>query len=92
MWWHCFAELEIKCVSGVGPVSQVFRCESSNKLASVECSFDGGPKESCSLPLVVEYGTFGTEEHTVAVTVTDVFGQTKTLTFDFQLLGRKCDQ
>ena len=86
--WYCFAELEIRCVTGVGPVSQVFQCESSNKLASVVCSFDGEPEESCSLPLVVEYGRFGTEKHTVVVNVTDVFGQTVTLTFDFQLLGR----
>ena len=68
---------------------QTFDCESSNQLALVTCSFDGEPEESCSLPLVVEIDRFGTEEHTVVVTVTDVFEQTETLTFEFQLFERK---
>ena len=70
---------------------QTFECKSSNQLASVVCSFDGDPEENCSFPLVVEIGRFGTEKHTVVVTVTDVFGQTETLSFDFQLAKRKYD-
>ena len=83
--------LEISCVTGIGPDIQIFTCESSNTLASVVCSYDGEPEESCSLPLVVEIDRFGTEEHTVVVTVTDVFEQTETLTFKFQLFERKYD-
>ena len=47
------------------------------------------PEESRSLPLVVGIGRFGTEEHTVDVTATDVYGQTETLIFGFQLVERK---
>ena len=83
--------LEIRCITGVGADIQIFDCESSNTLASVVCSFDGEPEESCSFPLEVRIDRFGTEEHTVAVTVTDMFGQTETLTFDFQLFGCKYD-
>ena len=67
---------------------QTFECESSNQLASVTCSFDGEPEESCSLPLEVGIGRFGTEEHAVAVTFTNVYEQTVILTFDFQLIER----
>ena len=81
----------IKCESGAVPGRQIFECDPSNQLASVVCSFDGGPKESCSFPLKVEIGRFGTEKHTVVVTATDVFGQTETLSFDFQLAKRKYD-
>ena len=80
--------LEISCVTGVGADIWIFDCESSNTLASVVCSFDEGAEESCSFPLEVGIGRFGIEEHTVVVTVTDVFGQTETLTFDFQLFSK----
>ena len=56
---------------------------------SVECSFDGGPAENCSFPLVVGIDRFGTDNHTVVVTVVDEFGQSLDISFDFRLIERK---
>ena len=84
-----FPELNVICGTGAVAGRQTFECVSNNQLASVVCSFDGGPEETCSFPLVVEIGRFGTEEHTVVVNATDVFGQSQILTFNFQLIERK---
>ena len=43
----------------------------------------------CEFPLVVGIGRFGTDNHTVDVTVVDVFGQLLNLSFDFRLVERK---
>ena len=56
---------------------------------SVECSFDDGPAENCSFPLVVGIDRFGTDNHTVVVTVVDEFGQSTDISFDFRLIERK---
>ena len=53
------------------------------------CSFDGGPLDNCSFPLVFEIGRFGIDNHTVVVTVVDVFGQSLNLSFGFSLVERK---
>ena len=58
---------------------------------SVVCSFDGGPAESCSLPLEVGIDRFGTDNHTVVITVTDGFGQPDKVGFDFRLIERKLE-
>ena len=71
------------------PGRQIFECEFSNQLASVACVFDWGPEESCSFPLEVGIGRFGTEEHSIIVLVTDVYEQMQLLTFDFKLTERK---
>ena len=80
----------MKCVTETIPGRQTFECESNYPLESVVCSFDGGRAESCSFPLVVKVDKFGTEEHTVVVTATDVFGESKLLSFNFQLTVGTC--
>ena len=77
--------LESDCeISGV-PERKMFDCISSNQLVSVKCSFDGGPGEACSFPLEVEINRFGTDNHTLLVTVVDVFGQSLSIPFRFRL-------
>ena len=78
--------LSVTCTTGAIPGRQTFFCMPSNELVSVECSFDGGPAESCSFPLVVGFDRFGTDNHTVVVTVVDEFGQSLNLTFNFNLI------
>ena len=56
---------------------------------SVECSFDDGPAENCSFPLVVGIDRFGTDNHTVVVTVVDEFGHSLDIPFGFRLIERK---
>ena len=82
-------ELTVTCVAGVGAGSQIFDCDSTNELVSIVCSFDGGDVENCSFPLEVRIDRFGTELHTVIVTVVDEFGQSLNLTLDFNLTPRK---
>ena len=53
------------------------------------CVFDDGYPEYCSFPLVLYYGRFLGDDHTVKVTVVDVYGQTLQLTFDFNVEQRK---
>ena len=53
------------------------------------CSFDGGPAENCSLPLEVGIDRFGTDNHTVVITVIDQYGQSDKVGFDFRLIERK---
>ena len=55
------------------------------------CSFDGGPAENCSLPLKVGIARFGTDNHTVVITVTDEYGQSDKVGFDFRLIERKLE-
>ena len=84
-----FPELEVVCGRQPEPGVETIFCGVTNQLMSVACSFDGGPEENCSFPLVLEFSRFGSEEHTVVVNVTDVFGQTQTVNFTFQLDERK---
>ena len=58
-------------------------------MVSVTCSFDGGPGEPCTFPLEVGIDRFGTDNHTLVVTVVDVFGQTLELVFEFSLIEGK---
>ena len=81
--------LEIICGREGVPGRETIQCQSNNQLVSVVCSFDGGPEESCSFPLVLEFGRFGTDQHTVVVNATDAFGQFQILSFTFQLIERK---
>ena len=79
----------LECASGAVAGRETITCDSSNKLVSVVCSFDGGKSEECSLPLVLGINRFGTDNHTVVVTVVDEFGQSLSLTFDFRLIQRE---
>ena len=83
------AVFEGQCITSAVPGQQVFECVFSNPVASVVCSFDGGDVENCSFPLEVGIVRFGTDNHTVVVTVVDVFGQSLNLTFNFNLIPRK---
>ena len=67
----------------------MFDCTFSNPVTSVVCSFDGGEVENCSFPLEVGIDRFGTDNHTVVVTVVDVFGQSLFFELDFRLIERK---
>ena len=86
---HFPTELEVTCGSRAVPGRLEFLCGFSSDVESVTCSFDGGPLENCSFPLVVGIGRFGTDSHTVVVTVVDEFGQSLNLSFDFSLIERK---
>ena len=46
-------------------------------------------QEPCSFPLVVESESFGTDSHTVVVTVTNGTGGSQELSFDFRLENRE---
>ena len=74
--------------SGV-PGRQRFDCTFTNEVVSVTCSFDGGEAEDCSLPLVVDFARFGTDNHSVVLTATDEFGQTTDISLFFRLTPRK---
>ena len=82
-------ELEVTCGSRGVPGRQEFFCGFSNRVESVTCSFDGGPFENCSFPLVVGIEEFGTDYHTIMVTVVDVFGQSVDRVLTFRLAERK---
>ena len=90
MIYSSTAELTVRCqLSAAVPGRQTFQCQSSNRIETVMCSFDGGPAEVCQLPLVLGVERFGVEEHSVVLTVTDEFGQSVNVDLTFQLTGRK---
>ena len=84
-----FAELEGECRAFGVTGRQRFDCTFSNNLTSITCSFDGGEAEDCSFPVIVDFERFGTENHTLVVTVVDEFGQFLDIVFEFQLTERK---
>ena len=73
------------CSESAVPGSQVFDCDFSNPVVSVQCSFDGGPVENCSFPLEVGIDRFGTDSHTVEVIVVDESGQSLRFSRSFRL-------
>ena len=81
--------LNVTCGIGAVPGRETFICNSNNRLVSTVCSFDGGPFENCSFPLVVGIDEFGTDNHTLVVTVVDVFGQSVDFVLTFHLTERK---
>ena len=86
----CFTALNLTCTTGAVPGRQTFDCL-TNQPVSVMCSFDGGPAENCSLPLEVDIDRFGTDNHTVVITVTDEFGQSLSVSFNFALIERELE-
>ena len=78
--------LALGCAISAIPGRQNFACEATNQIASVTCSFDGGPPETCTFPVVARIDRFGTDNHTLVVTVVDVFGQSVSQEFDFRLV------
>ena len=81
--------LESECQISAVPGRQTFECLFTNQLMSVTCSFDGGPGEPCTFPLEVGIDRFGTDSHTLVVTVVDVFGRSEVVSFNFSLIARK---
>jgi hypothetical protein len=79
-------DLEGYCSTSGVPGRQLFRCSFNNTIASVVCSFDGGTPENCTFPVVVGIDRFGTDNHTLLVTVLDVFEQTVSQEFFFRLI------
>ena len=79
----------LDCGTGAVAGRQEFSCGVNNPIASVMCSFDGGAAENCSFPVVAEISRFGTDNHTLDVTVVDTFGQTASASFSFRLTERK---
>ena len=72
------------CGISAVPGRQVFVCGVTG-----HCSFDGGPGEPCTFPLEVGIDRFGTDSHTLVVTVVDVFGRSEVVSFNFSLIARK---
>ena len=83
------ADLRVVCGTDAVPGRQRFFCDASNPIASIMCSFDGGVAEICSFPVVAELDRFGTDSHTLVVTLVDVFGQSTSVSLDFTLIERK---
>ncbi|CAI8024290.1 hypothetical protein GBAR_LOCUS14117 [Geodia barretti] len=83
----CVPALESECQFSAVPGRQTFGCLFTNQLESVTCSFDGGPGEACTFPLEVGIGRFGTDSHTLVVTVVDVFGRSEVVSFNFSLIA-----
>ena len=79
----------MECGISAVPGRQTFGCVFTNELESTSCSFDGGPAETCSFPLVVGIDRFGTDNHTVEVTAVDEFGQTLSFPLSFALAERE---
>ena len=79
----------MECRISAVPGRQTFGCAFTNELVSTSCSFDRGPAENCSFPLVVGIDRFGTDNHTVVVTAVDEFGQTLDVVLQFSLIERK---
>ena len=79
----------MNCSRSAVPGRETIVCDSTNPLVSVSCSFDGGPAENCSFPLVLGIVRFGTVDHSVVITVIDGFGQSVPLSFDFRIVERK---
>ena len=83
-------ELKAFCHEYSVPGKVVIDCYFSNPLEPLSvCVFDDGYPEYCSFPLVLYYGRFLGDNHTVEVTVVDVYGQTLNLTFYFIVEQRK---
>ena len=87
---YFYVELEVKCVTGMEHSFQVFECTANNQLRFVLCSFDEKTPRYCSFPLEVNIYNFGTEKHTLDVLFVDTSWQRKTVSFEFQLAGRRC--
>ena len=83
------ADLEVQCGISAVPGRQTFSCGVTSSIDSVTCSFDGGPGEACSFPIEVGIDRFGTDSHTLDVTVVDVFGRSAVVSFNFSLTERE---
>ena len=83
------AVFEAMCIETSFPGKDEIDCKFSNPVESVVCVFDNGFAELCTFPLVLYYGRFLGDSHTVDVIVNDVFGQSMNLTFNFTLIPRK---
>ena len=80
----------VGCTSEVLPGSYaVFNCGVTQPVQSMTCSFDGGPAENCTFPLVLRFERFGSTSHTVLVTGVDGNGFPFNFTFDFEIPPRK---
>ena len=86
---HTFVDLNVNCTRFAVPGRETIVCGLTNTLVSVSCSFDGGLSENCSFPLVLLIDRFGTVDHNVTITATDVFGQSVTFSFNFSIAERK---
>ena len=75
----------MECVAGAVSGRVTVQCTSSNTISSTTCAFDGGPAESCSLPLELLIAEYGTEQHTVIITITDEFGQSVSSEVSFRI-------
>ena len=71
------------------PGRETIRCGVTNPIASITCSYDGGLPENCIFPLELTIDRFGTDSHTLVVTIVDVFGQTSVQQLDFALAERE---
>ena len=83
--------MNLTCFTEAIAGRQTFDCPFINRPVSVMCSFDGGPAENCVLPLEVGIDRFGTDNHTVVITVTDGFGQSLSVSFNFALIERELE-
>ena len=86
MKFPCITELDVSCYIGVEDGRQALICSSNNQLASLLCSLDGGPPESCYLLPQVDISRLGTGQHIIEATAVDVFGQSLDLAIIFRLI------
>ena len=68
------------------PGRHEFCCNSTNEPVSISCAFDDGDPEPCSFPVIADIDRFGTDPHTLVVTVRDSFGQNASEAFFFTVV------
>ena len=91
MFFLFIPALNLTCFTEAVPGHQTFDCPYINRPVSAMCSYDGGPAENCILPLEVDIDRFGTDNHTVVITLTDEFEQSFSVSFNFALTERELE-
>ena len=86
-----YTELDLGSCAASSTGSRVsINCVPTNFLREMTCSFnEGSIVEDCGFPLKLYSQRFGDGYHTVVITITDEFSQTKTFIFGFSFISRK---
>ena len=71
--------LSVRC----SVVNSVLNCDSTTEVSSQTCSFNSLAEISCPSPFNIRPLNLEQGDHSVSVSVTDVFGQTDTFAFGF---------
>ena len=78
-------DMNFKCTTSGNHEGQTIICTTSTSINSTTCAYDGGSAEACTLPVTVSYSQFSAGNHTLVITVSDVYGQTDITKFEFSI-------